>query len=392
MTPFEFSGSVPASKSIYNRALIVKSYFPELKIIGESSCDDVIHMSRAYEQLIAGQPINCGHAGTVLRFFALRASRLPGTHVLTGSERLFSRPQNELSAILSQLGVQSEWKANSVQLISNGWKLIVDGLQIHSQRSSQFASAVILNGWDLKFPLHFNIGRKTVSEGYLKMTLQMMKRLGMRIEENGSEFFIPANQKLKLKEWLVEPDMSSAFALAALAVVSGRAVIQNIPLSSLQPDFAFISILKKMGVNIELKNNTLTVCETLGLQGLQVNLENSPDLFPVLAVLCALAKTPSRITGVGHLQFKESSRLIKSKELIENMGARMEINDSTVEISPVQLRDVNKEWVTFNTDHDHRMAMAAQVARQAGFRIGVDDMKVVSKSYPEFLLLPGVNP
>ncbi|MCB0351832.1 MAG: 3-phosphoshikimate 1-carboxyvinyltransferase, partial [Bdellovibrionales bacterium] len=81
MNNFNFSGELPASKSIMNRALIAGSYNPNLKILGDSNCDDVRLMKNGLRSLVTGQPIDCGHAGTVLRFLALRASRIPGRHV-----------------------------------------------------------------------------------------------------------------------------------------------------------------------------------------------------------------------------------------------------------------------------------------------------------------------
>src|ERR1700722_19543828 len=95
-----FLGPIPASKSLLNRALIIRDYFPSLRLRGDSDCEDVRHMRTALQALAVGQPIDCGDGGTVLRFLALRASRLPGEHRLTGSPRLFSRPQEELARIL----------------------------------------------------------------------------------------------------------------------------------------------------------------------------------------------------------------------------------------------------------------------------------------------------
>jgi 3-phosphoshikimate 1-carboxyvinyltransferase len=114
----------------------------------------------------------------------------------------------------------------------------------------------------------------------------------------------------------------------------------------------------------------------------------------VLAVLCALAASPSEINGVGHLKYKESSRLDRSRELVEWMGARLEGDDTSVKIHPTRSRPVGgNKWI-FKADQDHRMAMAARVAEWAGFPLQVDDMEVVAKSFPEFLQIsagPGVS-
>lgn len=390
MNSFYFRGTLPASKSILNRALIALSYNPDLKIIGDSNCEDVRLMQQGLTDLLSGKPVDCGHAGTVLRFLALRASRIPGRHVLTGSDRLFQRPQDELLPIMGQLSVDVEMNKNSLVISSaRGWRLMVDGLQIQSQRSSQFASALVLNSWGLKFPLHFHISRQRVSESYFRMTMAMMRKLGMRIEENGSEFFIPANQQIVARDYRAEIDMSSAFAVAALAAVAGEAHIENVPANSLQPDSIFISLLKQMGIDLQLSGSTLVVNKTMSWSGVSANLENSPDLFPVLGVLCALASTESHITGVSHLKYKESSRLDKTSELMRMLGAEVQATDNAVSIRPAQIRPVMKSTVVFDVAQDHRMVMAAAVARRAGFPIQASDVFAVEKSFPEFIAIEG---
>jgi 3-phosphoshikimate 1-carboxyvinyltransferase len=384
MKNFYFKGELSASKSVLNRLLVIQSYFPKLLILGDSKCDDVELMKSGLSQLAAGQPMDCGHAGTVLRFLSLRASREPGKHVLRGSERLFSRPQNELLPIFGQLSVDAEIKKNELVLNSRGWRLVVDGLQVNAQRSSQFASSVVLNSWNLKFPLHFQVTTKIVSESYFKMTLEMVRALGMKIDGQGNEFFIPSGQVVTTNEYRAEMDMSSAFVVAALAIVAGEAELHNFPLKSLQPDVIFVSLLQKMGALALLEKNVLKVKMTRELRGIEANLENSPDLFPVLGVLCALAKTPSEIKGLGHLKYKESSRLLKTKELLELMGARVEASEDLVRIFPAQGSSPMKD-ILFHADQDHRMAMACQVARWAGYSINCEDMNVVTKSFPEFI-------
>ena len=394
MKPFYFSGELASSKSILNRALVIQSFQPTIKIIGESQADDVVFMRQALAQLNLERrtPIECGDAGTVLRFMALRAARVPGVHEINGSKRLFSRPQTELISILNQLGVDAELRENSLRIRSSGWRLSGDGLHISTQRSSQFASAVFLSAWGLPFQLPVSISKKIVSESYFRMTLQMVRDFGMRVCGQGPEFVIAAGQKIQRAEpYLCEPDLSSAFAVTALAVVAGRAEIQHFPTRSLQPDAIFVKLLSQMGGSLRYENDSLIVEQSDLVRGLTTNISNCPDLFPILGVLCALAGTPSRISGIGHLKFKESSRLERTRELIEWMGATVSTSDSpdgeTVLIEPHQTRSTSGNIWVFDPDHDHRMAMAAEVARWAGFPIQVGDMRVVSKSFPEFALI-----
>ena len=389
---FRFSGTIPASKSILNRALVIQSFAAGIKIAGESEANDVALMRQALFNL-GQESIECGDAGTVLRFMALRVSRLSGVHMLTGSERLFSRPQGELIPILSQLGVDAELKPNCLKIRSQGWRLAVDGLHIHAERSSQFASAVFLSAWGLPFALPISISKKMVSESYFRMTIQMVRDFGMRVQGRGPEYVIPSGQQIHWeKPYTVEPDLSSAFSVAALAAVAGHAEIRGFPRRSLQPDAIFVKLLSEMGVSLKHENDTLIIEKSKLERGVTVDLTNSPDLFPVLAVLCALAESKSEVSGVDHLRFKESSRLERARELIEWMGARVEVdgtNECRVTIYPTRTRPVSETVWAFDPDRDHRMAMAAEVARWAGFPIQVKDMKVVSKSFPEFVQITG---
>src|SRR5687767_10616781 len=139
MKPFYFKGELPASKSILNRLLILQSFEPKLKILGDSDCDDVIEMKHALDELGAGhrEPIDCGSAGTTFRFFALRASRVPGEHRLAITARLFSRPQEELVQILRQLGVQAHFEHRVLVIQSKGWDKPKAPLKIDRSKSSQ---------------------------------------------------------------------------------------------------------------------------------------------------------------------------------------------------------------------------------------------------------------
>ena len=253
MSDFNFIGALPASKSLMNRALIVKSFFPELTILGESLSDDVMLMSKACEHLLGNQPFDCGHAGTVLRFLALRLSRIPGEHKLIGSSRLFSRPQEELIIVLRQLGCDVALGKNELLIHSNGWQLSGDGLHVNTHRSSQFLSAIFLNSWRLERPLHIAVEGRVVSESYLKMTIQLLLSLGMNIEKVDRDYIVMPSKQLAKSELMIEPDMSSAFAVASVAVISGQACIRGQFKNSLQPEAHFYPILQKMGVKLLLE-------------------------------------------------------------------------------------------------------------------------------------------
>ena len=371
-----------------NRALLAQSYFPGLKIEGESAADDVRLMAEAMTALKESREIFCGSAGTVLRFMALRASRETGCHVLRGERRLFERPQDELIKILRQLGVSASLRANTLTLESAGWKLQGDTLLVPSDRSSQFASAVLLNAWDLPFDLFVSRGGAGISEGYWKMSTRMAMDLGMKIDFWDGDFRVPRGQRVTAQISKIEPDMSSAFAVAGLAAVSGRATLTDFPVQSLQPDAQFVSILETMGAPVRKTASGLIIEKAAKLNGVRVNLKSTPDLFPVLAALAALAQGPSDLYGAPQIVHKESNRLEQMARLIERLGRKVLRKMDGLEILGEEPA-VPGEPFDFDPDQDHRVAFAGAILRAAGFRIQVLHPEVVSKSLPDFWKIAG---
>jgi 3-phosphoshikimate 1-carboxyvinyltransferase len=197
MKPFSFQGKISASKSMMNRALIVQSLFPGLKIIGDSACDDVIKMKQAVQQFPKSSEIDCGDAGTVLRFMALRASREKGMFRMKGSQRLFERPQDDLLFVLHQLQVNAQLLPNELVMQSEGWKKPLVPLRIHREKSSQFATGLLLSCWDLPFPIEFELTPVGLKDSYWNMSIAFAESLGMVIEKKAKDCFrIPQDKFL----------------------------------------------------------------------------------------------------------------------------------------------------------------------------------------------------
>lgn len=399
MNQFHFRGRIPASKSILNRLLILRSFEYGLVIDGDSNADDVIKMRNALAQFERGEMADCGHAGTTLRFLALRASRLPGTHHLAGSLRLFQRPQTEIIRLLEQLGCQADVGPQRLTIRGQGWVVPKQGLAIDRSVSSQFASAVLLSAWDLPEPLSLRFEGDAVSESYFAMSLELARRAGMKFEKvSDSEVIVAAGSRVVPQILDAETDVSSAFAVAGLAAMRGVAEIEAWPDQSLQPDSVFPQILEKMGCRVafveETGHNHLSHLKTLrierpegSLKPVDWDLRDCPDLFPVLAALCAFAGGRSRLFGAPHLAHKESSRIEKSAELVRLAGRKareieggLEI-DGQPAISESSMKDIR---LSFDTDHDHRLAMAAAVVCAGGVPVKIQHPEVINKSFPGF--------
>ena len=392
--PFSFSGPVPASKSILNRLLVLRSFAPALALNVDSDADDVSKMKAALASLRRGEAADCGAAGTTLRFLALRASRMPGRHVLTGSPRLFARPQDEILRVLSQLGRPARLEGEQLQIEGGEWSP-KEGVRVDRSMSSQFASALVLSGWGLATPLRIELEGESVSGPYLDMTLRLARDAGMNWRrESDTAVSIPAGARILAKELSAEIDVSSAFAIAALAAVAGRAEIQDWPGDgSLQPDVIFPVFLGRMGCRVSSSAGGGFTGETLvvekpqdRLRGIEADLRDSPDLFPVLATLCAFAEGKSRLFGAPHLAYKESSRIEATAGLLRALGRGCEVSPDGIVIDgrPFGSSPERGDAVRFDPRDDHRMAMAAAVAKAAGASVEVLHPAVVNKSFPEF--------
>lgn len=386
-----FQVEIPASKSMMNRALLVQSFFPDLSIVGHSNCDDVNNMKRAIASMIRKKDIDCGEAGTVLRFMGLRCSREKGTFKLLGKPGLMRRPHQEMVYILEQLGVECQLFSDHVVITSAGWKKPIVPLQIPRHTSSQFATGLLLSAWNLDFDLEFE-KKSGVSESYWQMSLQIAQDLGMQIEKRKDVWKIYSKQKLNKAVIETEADYSSAFTVAVAAAISGKALITNAVQNSVQPDFAFIKIMKKMGIKIQHNGHHLTIEMPEEIKPIDMNLDQTPDLFPCLAVLCAFAKGESILRGAAHLAYKESNRIVKTSELLQQARIFSSQKDHSFHVVGVGLDPKNLTEFSFDPDHDHRMAFAAGLMKLKGYQIHIKNPQVVTKSYPEFWQVLGIKP
>lgn len=410
---FSFVGEVPSSKSLLNRALILKSFDNNLLINGFSNCDDVLLMRKALKGFSEGETeFFCGSAGTVLRFLALRVSKKPGKYYLKADTQLLKRPHSELIKLLSQLSCQAFFDEKGLQLTSLGWNLMGDSISISAKQSSQFISAFLLSAWNLNFPCYISLGDNLFSESYLQMTIKLCQGQGMNIQYNKQkpyEIYIPKNQSLNLTPIIAEPDMSSIFVLAAIASVVGSIQVTDFPINSIQGDVFFINYLKEIGANIEIKNldtstSILRVKESsvfktnfsghvFGKQdkkGFHASLKNTPDLFPALAALACLLTGESVFKDTSHIAYKESNRLVEMKKLLNLLGRETELKENSFIVKAWTYAGASPAWkkrVSFDTKDDHRLVMAAYVLKSAGFNIKCSNEDAVSKSFPEFLSL-----
>lgn len=395
---------IAASKSLFNRALILQSFDPNLEIIGESNSDDVKKMQEALSAFNSADRskqtvYDCGSAGTTLRFLAIRLSRTPGNYILQGSSRLFTRPQGELIEILKQLGVAAhiDSEKNQLNITSTGWKNPNRHLTISQEKSSQFISAVLLASINLDFPIEISLSKKKVSDSYLAMTIELLSQLGVQLSIRSDKILIRSGLKISHQQLILEPDASSVFSVVALATLNSDIEIDNFQFPSIQPDAVFVDILNKMEAAINfnritskgtgLKNNgntlKLFVSKSKRLNSIHWNMLNCPDLFPVLSALCCFADSESTLVGAEQLVYKESNRLLRTKELLEAAGIKVEILSDGLKIYGRGISFIPNAF-EFDPDEDHRMAMAAAIFKSKNSNIRINSQSVVNKSFPEY--------
>ncbi|MBX3016572.1 MAG: 3-phosphoshikimate 1-carboxyvinyltransferase [Bdellovibrionaceae bacterium] len=384
MTRFQFRGDVPASKSFYNRAMIARSFFPELELKGTSDCDDVRVMQKAVACMWAGETrIPCGEAGTVFRFMAFRVSRQKGDFLLTGSPRLLARPQKEILRILPQLGAKVESRPEGLWIRSAGWLPPRERLRIRADESSQFVSGLLLSAWNLPFNLEFEIEGARVSNAYWEMTQRFLARIGLKVELRDGVHRVAGAQVPQLTVVSVEPDFSSAFPLAVAGSLWGETRLDGMGGASLQPDAIFPSLLESCGAAVVREGADLIFRAQGPLKGRTHHLLETPDLFPVLAVAAAFSEGESFLGGAPHLVAKESDRLAKTRELLSLARIPCSVEGSGLRVQGQGPSCVPATF-SFNPDQDHRMAMAAGLLKLKNQRIEIQTPDVVGKSYPGF--------
>lgn len=376
---FKFNGQIEISKSWMNRALIIQSYSYDLEIHGHSFAEDVIYLKNALLAFKNGETsFDVGHGGTTFRFLAFRVSRKPGRYLIQVSDSLRRRPSQEMISILQQLSVRTFWSDEGFHIESQGWKSPQKPLRISVSESSQFLSALALNAIDLDFHLTIeNLPATFNSQSYFKLTEDLLLKCGIHWGK--------PHQNVQIKSIMGEIDYSSAFSLAAATVLAGETVISSFEKKSLQPDSQFLKFFDQMGIRYQLVDQKLQLQSQNRFSYLDADLSDCPDLFPVLATLCAFADGVSHLKNAPQLKFKESDRIAKMAELLDRCGFRVEPKDDGMIVhGNPNHQYLKRDLILFDTAKDHRLAMAAGLLILKGFPIRMNDTSVINKSYPQF--------
>jgi 3-phosphoshikimate 1-carboxyvinyltransferase len=397
---------VPGSKSIANRALVCAALAvgtSELRNVPEG--DDTMAMVSCLRELglivefegrsasIVGagptwssepHSLHAALAGTTSRFVTALAALGTGPITIDGYPPLRRRPFAPLHDALVGLGVSVMAGERHGHL-----PVVVQGppssgvVAIDGDVSSQYVTALMLIGPYLPGGLRLSLTTQLVSRPYVDLTAAVMQRFGVggvEVADDGVRVDPGVYEPAALT---IEADASSAsYALALAAVVGGSVTVTDLGERALQGDARFADVLGSMGCDVERSANSTRVRRGGGsLRGVDIDMVDISDLVPTLAVVAALADSPSRIRGVGFIREKESDRLGDLAAELRRAGVAVDETDDGLDIRPSAAR---VHGARLGTHHDHRLAMAFGVLGSTVEGIEVEDPAVVSKSWPGF--------
>lgn len=378
---------ITGSKSESNRLLILNALFDNsIEIKNLSNSEDTELLQNALKN--SGNEIDIHHAGTAMRFLtAYLSTQVNREVVLTGSERMKQRPIGILVEALKSLGAEISYLENDgfPPLKIKGKKLIKDFVELDANISSQYITALMLIAPKLENGLTIQLNGKITSLPYLMMTVQLLERIGIKVERNENVFKIHPKNKIQNQEITVESDWSSASYFYALAALSENPEIKinSYFQNSLQGDSALIEIYKNhFGINSEFIGNQIILIKSIDFQfkNIELNLNETPDIAQTIAVTCAGLKIKCKLTGLETLSIKETDRLTALKNELKKVGAIVAITKDSLEINDFEKINEIPQIETYN---DHRMAMSfAPLCLLMDLEI--KNPEVITKSYPDF--------
>lgn len=328
--------------------------------------------------------IDCGLAGTVMRFVPPLAALRRGTAVFDGDPHARKRPMGTIIEALVALGVPVRAEGgrtpSALPFAVEGTGEVRGGhLVIDASASSQFVSALLLVGARFTEGLHLeHVGKPVPSLDHINMTVAVLRSVGVTVDDSVPNHWRVAPGSIRAFDQRIEQDLSNAgpFLAAALAT-RGTVRVPNWPTRTTQVGDLWRSILTTMGATVTLEDGTLTVIGGPEIQG--ADFDETSELAPTVAALCALANGPSRLTGIAHLRGHETDRLAALVNEINRLGGDAEETEDGLIVRPASLHGG-----VVHSYADHRMATAGAILGLAVEGVEVEDIATTSKTMPEF--------
>lgn len=388
---------LPASKSIGARYLVASFFAGTLPTCREfNDCDDLKVVQKALNAVFLNENeedtevarIDVGASGTAFRFMAAVIASTPGgDFILTGTDRLLSRPMTPLLDVIRDAGAFVEalgGENRGPYRIKGGW-LKGGEFEIRGDISSQFISALMLAAPTWKNGMKLRFTTPLVSRPYIGMTAKIMEHFGIAVDFRDDYVAVKQGAYVAPDHFEVEADWSAAsYFFAAKCFSSDWTSIAGLmpPEKSLQGDSAVVDFFLRAGVGCFFEDGGAVALRVADANDyVEINLTDNPDLMPALAIGCLMQGTRFKFTGVRNLRLKECDRLFAMKTEIEKLGYPIEVGEDSIEWR-------GGAWTmpdcVINTYDDHRIAMAFAVMARLNKKIKIAHPEVVNKSFPGF--------
>jgi 3-phosphoshikimate 1-carboxyvinyltransferase len=408
-TPVQATVTVPGSKSQTNRVLLLAALAAaqgqgSSTISGALRSRDTDLMIGALNTLglrvegdgteltvsgsldpVPAAQVDCGLAGTVLRFVPPLAALASSDVEFDGDEQARDRPILPLLDALRGLGVRIDGSGLPFRVLGTG-SVTGGTIDIDASASSQFVSGLLLCAASFVEGVTVqHVGAALPSAPHIAMTVQMLRQAGVDVDDSGDNRWQVHNGPVAARNWEVEPDLTNAVPFLAAAVVSGGTVrITGWPADSVQPADNILAVFDKLNATVTHSDSSLEVQgsgDDAGYPGFNVDLRAVGELTPSVAALAALAKpgSVSRLTGIAHLRGHETDRLAALSREINRLGGDCDETPDGLVITATPLQP--GVWRAYA---DHRMAMAGAIVGLRVDGVEVDDIGATAKTLPQF--------
>jgi len=402
---FDATVALPGSKSLTNRELVLSALaIAPSKLVAPLRSRDSDLMIKALESmgtrfewqgddlivtpkpLVGNVSVDCGLAGTVMRFVPPLAMLAQGEVLFDGDLGARLRPMQTTIESLRSLGAKVS-NSSSLPFSVFGTGSVAGGeLEIDASASSQFVSGLLLSApsFTRGLTLH-HTGKELPSLPHIEMTIKCLRDRGVMASALSDRSWRVEPGEIQGGEFVIEPDLSNAGPFLAAAMVTGsRVSIPLWPKSTTQVGSLYIDLLTRMGAKVSHANGTLTLKGTGVVLGIEADLSAAGELTPTIAALATVASSPSRLTGIKHLRGHETDRLKALATEINRVGAHAKELEDGLEITPGVLKPA--VWQTY---HDHRMATAGAIIGLKLAGLEVEDIATTAKTMPNFESLWG---